>query len=278
MNAVNLFELNRRLRSIPNHNNNGNVSRRENTILIRETPHINQESKETKSLTDNLNELIEKNARLKSPNINDENHPQISYKKPINNNNINNNINYNKTPIINTNSNINIGTPSPEKKNLNFSNLNNTNNNSNNYNSNNIVSKQNLAENNAQQPISPTNKNNINVNSNLSFMKNVNNVTNQAQGEIINKGIDCISLWIDKNIPLSLIEFGKFLIKYIEKEENYKVLYEKEIKKIKEKIKKIFEKSNQSDHCLLDYLLELWDKLEVSFSNRYKTLMDFCKR
>lgn len=80
------------------------------------------------------------------------------------------------------------------------------------------------------------------------------------------------SLMINPNIPLGLQEFGKFLIKHIEQEENYKVLYEKEEKKLKLKIAKVFEKNGASDHCLLDYMTELWEKLEVSYTNRYQIL------
>ena len=42
-------------------------------------------------------------------------------------------------------------------------------------------------------------------------------------------------------MPIGMIEFGKFLIGHIEKEENYRILLEKEFKKMKLKIKKIFD-------------------------------------
>jgi hypothetical protein len=89
---------------------------------------------------------------------------------------------------------------------------------------------------------------------------------------------NCLSLRLNANVPASLPNFGKFLIKFIENEENYRILYEKEIKSFKTKIKKIFDLEKVSDHCLLDYMIELWEKLEVSFCNRYKILTEIVKR
>ncbi len=265
MNSVNLFELNKRLRCAPVVNN---ANKRENSIIIKETPIIQQEPKETKTLSENLNEIIEKNSRLNAPNVNDGN-PQIIYRKGDSNlhNFIHKEVN---NPKINL-------SQSQTKNVLECKNT--ANNDKKNQNDNNnedsvikrAISPRSLNLNmNSQAP---------NIDNNMSFMKSVNNITNQAQGsELFSKNLGCVSLGLEKNIPLSLIDFGKFLLKYIEKEENYRLLFEKEIKKIKDKIKKIFEKNNQSDHCLLDYILELWDKLEVSFSIRYRILIDFCKK
>lgn len=273
MNAVNLFELNRRLRCAPAANF---ISKRENSIVIKETPLMPQEPKETKTLSENLNEIIQNNSRLNPPNANDGN-PQIIYRKGENNS-----TNFNNSNIKEAGYNSRmISRQSPEKINFEAKNtaLNNPNkisiNNINNNNQDSVI----------QRAISPrslnlnTNAQAPNIENNMSFMKCVNNITNQAQGsELLSKNSGCVSLALEKNVPLSLIDFGKFLIKYIEKEENYRLLFEKEIKKIKDKIKKIFEKNNQSDHCLLDYILELWDKLEVSYSVRYRISMDFCKK
>ena len=51
----------------------------------------------------------------------------------------------------------------------------------------------------------------------------------------------CQSLRVSETMPIGMIEFGKFLIGHIEKEENYRILLEKEFKKMKLKIKKIFD-------------------------------------
>ena len=85
------------------------------------------------------------------------------------------------------------------------------------------------------------------------------------------------SIQIDKKIPNSFSEFGKYLITHIEKEENYRILYQSEIKQLKLKIKKIFSDSKTTDHCLLDYMLELWEKLDVSYFTRYQILKQLIK-
>ena len=51
----------------------------------------------------------------------------------------------------------------------------------------------------------------------------------------------CLSLQCNTNTPSNYYDIGKFLADHIENEENYKVLFEKELKKLKTKVKKIFE-------------------------------------
>ena len=80
------------------------------------------------------------------------------------------------------------------------------------------------------------------------------------------------SIQIDKNIPISITEFGKYLINHIEKEEKYKILYLSEIKQLKTKIKKIFIQSKKNDHCLTEFMIELWDKIDTSYFTRYQIL------
>ena len=43
------------------------------------------------------------------------------------------------------------------------------------------------------------------------------------------------------------------------------------------KIKKIFSNSRINDHCLTDYLLDIWNKLEISYYIRYKILNNMIK-
>jgi hypothetical protein len=87
----------------------------------------------------------------------------------------------------------------------------------------------------------------------------------------------CLSFKVDGNMPSDLLQFGKYLLKHIEQEENYRLLFDKEHKQLRQKIKKIFEKENNNDHCLLDYIFELWDKLEISYMNRYKILSELSR-
>ena len=85
------------------------------------------------------------------------------------------------------------------------------------------------------------------------------------------------SLQIDNNIPTNVSDFGKYLISHIEKEENYKILFLREIKSFKSKIKNIFNNSRTSDHCLTDYLTDIWDKLDISYFIRYQIMNNIIK-
>ena len=85
------------------------------------------------------------------------------------------------------------------------------------------------------------------------------------------------SLQLDKSIPTSVTSFGKYLITHIEKEENYKILYNTELKKLKAQLLKIFSSEDLTDHCLIDYMIELWDKLEISYVNRYQIMKHLLK-
>ena len=85
------------------------------------------------------------------------------------------------------------------------------------------------------------------------------------------------SLQLDKSIPTTVSEFGKYLLSHIEKEENYKMLFLSEVKKLKNQILKIFRNEKSTDHCLTDYMIELWDKLEISYTTRYQILKNLLK-
>ena len=85
------------------------------------------------------------------------------------------------------------------------------------------------------------------------------------------------SIQINKNIPISISEFGKYLIKHIEKEEKYKILYYNEVKKFKLQIQKIFKQSKRTDHFLTECLFDLWNKVNTSFYTRYQILKQIVK-
>jgi len=101
---------------------------------------------------------------------------------------------------------------------------------------------------------------------------NNSNNTNTTNNQKLKKQELCPSLQCNPNTPSNFYDIGKFLADHIENEENYKILFEKENKKLRNKLKKIFDVENKSDHCLLDYMIELWEKLEVSYMKRYKIL------
>ena len=113
---------------------------------------------------------------------------------------------------------------------------NNLNTNLNNYKNTNNYFNNNKFSNNIYNDNFNTNKNNINNNFNFSINDDI-----------------FYSLQIDSYIPTDISEFGNYLISQIEKEENYKTLFLREIKSFKMKIKRIFSNSRANDHCLTDY-------------------------
>ena len=130
------------------------------------------------------------------------------------------------------------------------------------------------------------NKTNFNYQNNINqHINNYSNLNKYKKREMINKTYNDFefdknnnifySLQISPNIPTNISDFGKFLISHIEKEDNYKTLLYRELKSFKLKIKKIF--SNSSDHCLTDYLLDIWEKIDVSFFIRYQILKNIVK-
>ena len=86
-----------------------------------------------------------------------------------------------------------------------------------------------------------------------------------------------LSLEINETVPSDMIEYGKYLFSHIEKEEKYKIKYLSEVNHIKQQIISIFSKSKRSEHCLTDYLLMLWDKLDISYIKRYSILQKILK-
>ena len=102
-------------------------------------------------------------------------------------------------------------------------------------------------------------------------------VKNKTNNDFIfdkNKNI-FYSIQIGPNIPTNFSDFGKYLISHIENEDNYKALFYRELKSFKIKIKKKF--YNSTDHCLTEYLLDIWEKIDVSFFIRYQILKNIIK-
>ena len=147
----------------------------------------------------------------------------------------------------------------------------------NNNNKNNLINNNNNNNSNKNKKIMNNNNNannyNFNYSNKLKIMKKNNN-----NNFIFDKDKNIFySLQIDNNIPTNVSDFGKFLITHIEKEDNYKTLFLREIKSFKMKIKKIFTNAKTTDHCLTDYLLDIWDKLDISYYIRYQILNNIVK-
>ena len=115
------------------------------------------------------------------------------------------------------------------------------------------------------------------LNENLENNKKTNQKINESYNYKPKSKTIFYSIQINKNIPISISEFGKYLIKHIEKEEKYKILYYNEVKKFKLQIQKIFKQSKKTDHFLTDYLFDLWNKVNTSFYTRYQILKQIVK-
>ena len=162
------------------------------------------------------------------------------------------------------------------------------------YDYNNNIQKENISQVEKNQINNVYNKPRTNMkttynfgNNKLNNVKNIANINKYKNKEILKKNSNDFifdknknifySLQINSNIPTNISDFGKFLIYHIENEENYKILFYRELKSFKLKIKKIFSKNNSTDHCLTDYLLDMWEKIEVSFYTRYQILKNIIK-
>jgi hypothetical protein len=270
-NAVNLMELNKKLKLFsPLSANSSEIlpqqNKRECSLIIKEgeNSHSHSQLQSQANLKESLNNMIMKNSKLNTKHlkIEDEvtcnNEPQLHMKinsGPISKIHKEDYKMDSPKRLKETGGISGVNAPSPKKI---------------------ILS-----------PKQKTTQNNFIVqNKNQQVLSNTstgNNQTQQSQTVFFNKDNDtsplkdCLSLRLNGNIPVTIVDFGKFLVKYIENEENYRILYEKENKNLKAKIRKIFEQEKVSDHCLLDYMIELWDKIEVSYCNRYKILFEIAK-
>ena len=246
-NSVNLAELNKRIKE-----STDKISKNQfNDFEQREEQNFNQiESDE--NIQDDINNNIYTYPQEENPQINYDDNEDNDIK------NLNNNL---RNKEFKENNNI------LEREN-NFKNQNNNN-------TNKIYNK--------PKPEVKTNINYLNnINQNINNFSNLNKykkkeIEKKNYNDFIfdkNKNI-FYSIQISPNIPTNISDFGKFLISHIENEENYKTLFYRELKSFKIKIKKIF--SNSSDHCLTDYLLDIWDKIDVSFFIRYQILKNIVK-
>lgn len=266
-NAVNLMELNKKLKLFsPLSANSSDImlplqNKRECSLIIKEGDNSQSHSQlqSQANLKESLNNLIVKNSKLNTKHLKIEDEVNCNKEQQLQVK-----INSSLTPILQKED---YKMDSPKR-----------------LNDAGVVSKKKIVLS-SKSPKNTLN-NFIVQNKNQHTLSNSNICGNQAQQSqtvFFNKDNDssplkdCLSLRLNGNIPITIVDFGKFLVKYIENEENYRILYEKENKNLKSKIRKIFEQEKVSDHCLLDYMIELWDKIEVSFCNRYKIMFEIAK-
>ena len=247
-NSVNLAELNKRIK--------------ESTDKISRGPFINTESKKDQEFNQNEN-----NQNIDFVNNNIYDFPQEE--------NIQNDFDIEEKDIDDLNENLRDKTYK-ENENI-IERQNNNHFNQQNYNVNKIYNKP-KAEIQTNFNYLNNKSNNINNYSNLKKYKTQEILRKNHNDFIFDKNKNIFySLQISPNIPTNISDFGKFLISHIEKEENYKILFYKELKSFKSKIKKIFSNANSTDHCLTDYLLDIWEKIDVSFYIRYQIMKNVIK-
>ncbi len=283
-NAVNIIELNKQLKE--SYLIKKDIDRKEKNIFIKESSIIsglnNNDFK--KKSTENENNFIEKNSKLSPKLLLIKKPLQIFYQKSTNyvNNTFISNCNSPETKMFDLsklNKNIiEINHSNPTytyNKNISKKNIFNDNP-YNNNDSNKSLTKYNSLNHSKNRKINLNNEIDIDINNTpikKSFLRN----TKEKSLNGFREKFSCISLKTVENIPQSFIDFREFLEEYMKKEENYKEFYGKEISKIKEGIKKIFDRKNYYAHMLIDYILDLWEKLEIPYCKRYKILMDFHK-
>ena len=298
-NAVNLRELNKRLKvystnsTTGNHtginikmNNNNTVllsqhERKDISLIMNEKEKANIISLNTTNLKESLNNLIMQNSKLK---VNDNEEDRMRMTSMSNFNSVNNNLNLvNNTnnqhthtiACINSNSNFNTNSNLHAFANSNTMNANyHCNFRATNTEAYKLDSPKRLKQ--EESKTKPTSKTPF-VSCNSPIIHN-NPLINRDTSILNSLAHQSVSLRLNGTAPSNLIEFGTFLVKYIENEENYRILFERELKKLKLKIIKNFDDEKLSDHCLLDYMIELWDKLEISYCIRYQILSEISKR
>jgi hypothetical protein len=100
--------------------------------------------------------------------------------------------------------------------------------------------------------------------------------TTQSNVLNLNSSKECLSLAIDEKTPISMKDFGKFIVNYIEKENDCKKYYDSNQIKVAKVIKKKFS-IEIKEHGLLSFTLDLWEKLSISYKRRCSILLELMK-
>ena len=88
------------------------------------------------------------------------------------------------------------------------------------------------------------------------------------------KALESESLVVIGEHPKLMREYGNYLIKKIEAENKYKLLFEGNIKKIKAHLISMFKNNKETEHGLITYLFDMWKKIEISYEIRF----NLCKK
>ena len=85
------------------------------------------------------------------------------------------------------------------------------------------------------------------------------------------------SIQIENNIPMSVSAFGEYLMQHIKKEEEYKNIYNNEFDLFYSQINQILNRVNNQGNILINNMIDLWNKLQVSYYTRYQIMKQLIK-
>jgi hypothetical protein len=82
----------------------------------------------------------------------------------------------------------------------------------------------------------------------------------------------CMSLKLYHSIPISMIDFGRYLINHIESEDKFKIEYLSSESSLLKNIEKKLVAISLHDHGMLKYLIDKWDSIDLSYERRLYVL------
>ena len=113
-----------------------------------------------------------------------------------------------------------------------------------------------------------------NEDNNLKSFLNISAKNNTQKSPIQNL---FYSIQIENNIPMSVSAFGEYLMQHIKKEEEYKNLYNNEFDSFYNQINQILNRVNNQRDDLINNMIDLWNKLQISYYTRYQIMKQLIK-
>ena len=113
-----------------------------------------------------------------------------------------------------------------------------------------------------------------NEDNNLKSFLNISAKNNTQKSPIQNL---FYSIQIENNIPMSVSAFGEYLMQHIKKEEEYKNLYNNEFDSFYNQISQILNSVNNQRDDLINNMIDLWNKLQISYYTRYQIMKQLIK-
>ena len=121
------------------------------------------------------------------------------------------------------------------------------------------------------------NNNNIVSNNEENNLKSFLNISTKNNNQIYPIQNLFYSIQIENNIPMSVSAFGEYLMQHIQKEEEYKNLYNNEFDSFYNQIIQILNSGNTEKDILINNMIDLWNKLQISYYTRYQIMKQLIK-